>query len=142
MNGVDEVIFHLAEGCTRRIARRVILGLQALSDGLQSGADSPLTSTWDEICVQVQSGESVLWEVYDQHVRSVIADEIQTLAPHERCAIWLQTDAGIEWQCSDEVDSGMTYDEDGVISQVADEVYTAAGSWSNARIRAFIDNSW
>jgi hypothetical protein len=62
-------------------------------------------------------------------------------APPE--TIWLQTDAGSDWAC-DEPEERAAYpvDEEAIVNYLAnDYVYAEADSWSNARIRAYIDCS-
>jgi hypothetical protein len=53
--------------------------LRELVDGLQSGVDSGLTNTWEEICVQVQGEQSVLWDAYDVTVRQIVSMEVTAL---------------------------------------------------------------
>jgi hypothetical protein len=62
------VVGALAEGVGQRITRKVIPTLQALTVTL-SGDDSGLETVWDEICAQVQTDESVFWNVYDKTVQ-------------------------------------------------------------------------
>ena len=69
--------------------------------GTLSGDDSGPKSTWDEICVQRQSTESFYWEAYDSAVHRLVESQVAALPQHEREAIWLQTDAGVDWSCEE-----------------------------------------
>jgi hypothetical protein len=90
------IVRAVAEKAARRITRKAIADLEQLKDTL-SGDDSGLQTAWDEICVQVQGQESFYWDIYDESVRSIVAGCIPKLAKYEREAIWLQTDAGNDW---------------------------------------------
>jgi hypothetical protein len=72
-------------------------------------------------------------------VRARVAD----LPKHERDAIWLQTDAGGDWDCEEPEDRKAypVVDDDIVEYIVRDYVYSQAGRWSNGRIRGYIDQS-
>ena len=108
-----------------------------------SGDDSELDTTWDEICVQVQDEESVFWDVYDEIVRDMVRAHVAELPKFEREAIWLQTDAGIDWAC-DEPEDRNSYpvtDDDIVNYLVPKYVYSQAADWSNARIEAYLVRS-
>lgn len=65
----SRIVKAVAEAAAKRIARRVILGLQRMHHTL-SGDDSELVTTWDEICVQVQYEQSFFWDAYDETVRA------------------------------------------------------------------------
>jgi hypothetical protein len=65
------IVREVANQASRRIARKVTAVLQRMKDTL-SGDDSGLETTWDEICVQVQYEESVLWDIYDTTVRDLV----------------------------------------------------------------------
>lgn len=108
-----------------------------------SGDDSGLKTTWDEICVQVQDEESFYWDAYDHTVRTVVGAQIGGLAKHERDALWLQTEAGADWDSERQGDSEADpVRDDDIIDYLAREyVYAEAGNWSNARIRAYIERS-
>ncbi|MBI2320562.1 MAG: hypothetical protein HYU88_00290 [Chloroflexi bacterium] len=65
MASQSDLIAQLAERASKRIARRTVVALQRMKDGLQSGEDSGLRNLWDEICVQMQGQQSVFWDLYD-----------------------------------------------------------------------------
>jgi hypothetical protein len=136
------IVREVADKAARRITRKVISALQKMTETL-SCDDSQLETTWDEICAQIQGQLSVHWDVYDETVRGIVGAQLASLAKHEREAIWLQTQAGIDWSCEEEetrqappvVESNLV---DWVTSQ---HVYAEAANWSNARIRTYLEQS-
>jgi len=132
----------VAEDAAQRITRKVIADLQRIDD-ISSGDDSELKTIWDHICVQVQGEHSLFWDAYDQTVRPIVVDCVSKLLKYEREALWLQTDAGIDWDFK-EADDREAYPviEDDIVNYVVSQyVYAKAGEWSNARIRAYLDRS-
>jgi hypothetical protein len=120
----------------------VVATLQQMKDTL-SGDDSELKTTWDEVCAQVQFEKSIFWNSYDDTVRALVEAQLGKLSKHEREAIWLQSDAGIDWNCK-EMDEGtlQPVSDDDIADWVTEEqVYEDAANWSNARIRAFVERS-
>jgi hypothetical protein len=99
----SRIVRQVAEDAAERVTRRVIAALQRLTSKL-SGDDSGLESIWEELCVQMQFQESFAWEAYDETVRANVEEFVADLAPHERDAIWLQTDVGHEWEFSEPQD--------------------------------------
>jgi inorganic triphosphatase YgiF len=130
----------IAEQAARRITRKVLATLQQMKNTL-SGDDSELKTTWDEICVQIQSVTSTFWNAYDDTVRTIVEAQLAKLSDHEREAIWLQTDAGINWSCEemDDLNVPPTCDADIVDWVTNEHVYGEAANWSNVRIRTFIE---
>jgi hypothetical protein len=138
----SRIVKAVADAAAKRIARRVILGLQRMHQTL-SGDDSELVTTWEEICVQVQYERSFFWDAYDETVRALVAGEVEGLQGHERDALWLRTDAGWDWayEPEDERPPEPVVDDDSVDYVTRAYIYAEAGYWSNRRIRAFIDRS-
>ena len=137
-----EIVRVIAKEAAQRITRKVITDLQRMNHTL-SGDDSELKTSWDEICAQLQYEESFDWDAYDETVRAIVGGYVSDLPPHEREAIWLQTEAGSDWDC-EEPESREPYpvtDDDIIKFITTEHVYVEAGRWSNARIRAFIDRS-
>ncbi len=109
---------------------------------LTSGQDSGLTNVWDEVCVQVQLERSVLWYAYEQTVRTLVEHQVNELAPFERSALWLQTEAGIAWSCSANGEDGAPLPIlDDVVPELLSDVWSAAANWSNPRIRTYLDDA-
>lgn len=136
------IVCAVAQEAARRITRQIITELQRMNDTL-SGDDSELKTVWDEIWVQVQDEESVSWDAYDETVRAIVSGYIAELPKHELEAIWLQTDAGSDWGYKEPEDreASPVCDDDIVEYLTREYVYAEAGSWSNARIRAYIERS-
>lgn len=130
----------VADQAARRIAHKAIAELQQMED-TTSGDDSVLKSIWDEVCVQIQHEQSIFWGAYDQTVQAILADHVAELSKHEREAIWLQTSHGGEWSYDKNEDREPSpVCNDDIVEYLAREfVYREAGTWSNARIRAYLD---
>jgi hypothetical protein len=130
----------VSEEAARQITRKVIAALQRMTDTL-SGDDSGLKTIWDEICAQVQYEKSFHSDAYDETVRKIVLGNISTLKTHERDAMWLQTDEGIEWDCKEQEDrEGHPVCDDQIVEWlIREHVYAEAGNWSNVRIRAYIE---
>jgi len=137
----EEIICKLAEKECKIISGRVIRRLQKMTDGMQSGDDTPLKNTWDEICVQVQSEESFFWKLYLAEIARIIASHVHKLDSHIKQAIWLQTDEGVSWEC-DHDNADMVYSShDDIVEYIMDKfVLPAAADWSNERIEKYLDN--
>lgn len=136
------IVSAVARVAAQRVTRRTIAMLQRMRDTL-SGDDSELQTTWDEVCAQVQGQQSHSWDAYDDTVRHVVAGYVAKLPKYEREAIWLQTNAGIDWMFEEPEDRTMdpAIDDDTVDYLASEYVYAEADRWSNARIRAFIERS-
>ena len=136
------IVRAVAQEAATRLSRRAITALQKMKHTL-SGDGSELKTTWDEICVQIQYAESFSWDAYDLTVRSLVSGFVDELVRHEREAIWLQTDAGTDWDCDEPQDREPypVVDDDIVDYLLHQYVYAEAGRWSNVRIRAFIDRA-
>lgn len=142
-DGLSEsrIVAAVADIALRRVTRKVIAHIQHMPFARMSGDDTELGNTWDEICAQVQFEESIAWEVYEEMLRNTVRGYVEELPAYEQEAIWLQTDAGLDWDMKEESDR----DPDPVcIDDIVDYVmreylYPEAGRWMNARIRAYID---
>jgi hypothetical protein len=126
----------VAQEAAQRITRKVIIHLQRLTDTL-SGDASELETTWDEICVQVETQKSIFWDTYDDIVRSTVGGFIAELPAYQREAIWLQTDSGIDWDYDDSKDRMLYPVDDDIINYVVERVYSEAADWSNRKIEAY-----
>jgi hypothetical protein len=107
---------------------------------LLSGSDSGLRNAWDEICVQVQYEQSYSWDLYDETTRSLIEKDVAALPPHQREALWLQTEQAGDWNCEDEsLRDPYPVVGDDIVEYLTEKVYSEAGYWSNSRIRQYLD---
>ena len=137
------VVRALANEVCRRITRKLIGKLQTFDgDALQSGDDSGLQNTWDEICVQMQFEQSIYWDAYEQTVWQLAVFQVENLPTHERESIWLQTPQGDDWDCQDESEREPypVHNPDIVQYLISEFLYSEAGRWSNQRIRDYLDN--
>lgn len=134
------IVEAVAELAVQRVTRRAVCDLQRMPPDL-SGEGSGLGIVWNEICVQVQDEQSFAWEAYNQPTRAVVDAMVEEQPPHEQAALWLQTNAGIDWD-SDEAAERATNPvttEDIAAYLLRDYIYDAAEGWANARIRAYVD---
>lgn len=134
------IVAAVAQIAAQRAARAAIVVLRGMKDTL-SGDDSELKTTWDEICVEVQYEPSPFWDEYFATVKALVRGYVGELPAHEREAIWLQTEAGIEWDC-EEPESRPAYpvSDDDISEYITkNHIYPAAGRWSNPCIRAFME---
>jgi len=97
MEDLKQIIASIAEQECTRIASRVARDLRRVTQGMQSGDGSGLANLWDEVCVQVQDQESVIWDHYLDIMREMIEKRVEPLNEALEKAIWLQTEAGFDW---------------------------------------------
>jgi hypothetical protein len=141
-----EIVREFAVQKCRIIVNAVRREFQTMRDCLQSGDDSGLESIWDEICVQVQGEESFMWEdAYIPTILQYIRDYIDRLDDYARSAIWYQTDHGWEYvyefdnkEEQERILNTCLPDED-IAYHILHQVLSLAGTWSNPRIRAYLD---
>jgi len=123
----------------RRISRKTILALQKIRNGRQSGEDSPLRNTWDEICVQVQSEESIFWGLYRDTIEGSIADEVERLDVPTKESIWLQTEGYEYWDEEENTESVPWVPEDIIRYILGKYVLSAAEDWHNRTIEGYLN---
>ena len=100
-----KIISSLADKECKWICQKVICYFQKVTEGMQSGDDSPLENLWDEVCVQVQFDQSIFWGFYLEYLQAIISQEVKKLDAPTAQAIWLQTYEGDKFQiCRDEDD--------------------------------------
>ena len=134
------IVRKVARTTARAITRKVVAALQLITVKLSSD-HTELETGWDEICAQVQHEKSEHWGAYDETVRGIVDDQIAAVPKHEQDAMWLQTNSGIEWSCKepDHRDEVPVCGDDIVEWLTAEYIYAKAESWSNARVRAYIE---
>ncbi len=132
------IVAAVADCAAQRITRRATLALQQMPSDL-CGEGSGLANIWNEMCVQVQHERSFAWNAYDQTARAVVDALVEDLLPHEKAALWLQADTGIDWDSDDPAEraTNPVATEDIVAHLLRDYIYVAAASWFNDRIRAY-----
>lgn len=93
-------------------------------------------NAWDEICVQVQGKESVVWDTYLETIRSFIHHEIEKLDIQTKHAVWLQIDVGMDWKTDSEHKNVPTFCMDDIVKYILNGfVLPEAGNWTNRRIK-------
>jgi hypothetical protein len=133
------VLGKFADEICNRVSHRVIRHLRTNLATL-SGDDSPLKNAWEEICVQVQFEQSIYWNVYVETIDLEIEGEMEQLQEHELAAIWFQTSEGEDWGFTDGDDRVEPHiDRQAVAAVIRDHVLSEANSYTNLRIRKYID---
>jgi hypothetical protein len=142
----DDLIRSVADEACKRVAKRAIAGLKKQRAQL-SGDDSGLGTVWDELCVQVQEGESLFWDAYELTVKQFVREHLERLPQHERKAIWLQTDAGWDWlwdlnnpEEEGEKPAKVPFDDSDSVNYIyAEYLVPRAEEYSNARIEGYLE---
>lgn len=135
----DKIISVIAEKECSRISRKTIRSLCIMKEGMQSGDDTPLRSVWDEVCVQVQGEESVMWDAYLDTMHGIILLNVAELDPFMKQVIWLQTDNGWGWEPESESQEAIPFDDDAIADYILHEyVLLSASGWTNNRIEKYI----
>jgi len=107
-----------------------------------SGDDSDIANVWEEICVQVQFQESVVWQAYETTARSVLAAHVNALSSIELQTAWLDTDRGLDWLFDDDLgEESAPVVIDDLFDHLLQELLTRAANWSNRRIRSALERS-
>jgi hypothetical protein len=88
----DTIIKGVSDISCNKITGRVIRFFQKMKEGMQSGVDTRLKNVWDEICVNVQEEESILFSCYLDTARKYIHNEVEKLDECIKKTIWIQTD--------------------------------------------------
>jgi hypothetical protein len=102
-----------------------------------TGDDSPLTSVWEEICVQVQGEESFYWEAYLETIDQYASSLVTPLSSNQKRALWLQTQEGLDRLRGNDRESdaaNVPFDDLAIAELIRDRVLGLAGSYSNHRI--------
>jgi hypothetical protein len=148
---VDKIISGIAYDACAQVSKKVVRALQGTKEGLQSGDDSNLKNIWDEICVQMKTEQSVLWDFYEDLMTGYIESELKTLKPEVLQCIWLQTDEATDWESDigekieegeiKEYDVRVEYSESDIANYILHEyVLVSAVNFTNKRIERFVDD--
>jgi hypothetical protein len=138
MKAKDSIIADIADRSCHRIARTAIRNLQKMKDCLSSGDDSCLKNVWDEICVQEQMEESIFWNAYETTIKKMVTNMIQGLDYNVKAAIWLQTEAGINFEFDNPDSARINYAEDDIACYIiSNYIMPRAMDWNNSRIEKY-----
>jgi hypothetical protein len=143
MTPLEQIVSDLANATCKRIANQVRIKLQGMTDVRLFGDDSIVKNVWEELCVQLQGEESLMWSAYEETVEVLVKGYIAGLPRFELEAVWLQTDRAFDLVDPTEnlPDGKRTpVDEDAVVKYIIqDYIYTLASDWSNARIEGYLN---
>lgn len=145
INHVDyrkKIIAGIAKSECKRISGSIIDDFERMTEGMSSGDDSPLNSIWDEICVQVQGEQSVIWGAYLEMIRVAIHFEVKKLDAEIQQAIWLQTDEGIDSEIDNVGNEAATFCEDDIKSYLQKIVLSAAADWTSEGIEKYLTKEY
>lgn len=137
------IVRQLAGHVARQVTERAIEILQGMAEGLGSGDDSGLENLWEEICVQVQYDQSVMWEAYEESMEGLLLGLLEELPSHEQEALWLMTEPGEEW-IGEEDDQREAYPVmagDVIEYLMQEHLLVEAGRWSSDRISAWLERA-
>jgi hypothetical protein len=110
---------------------------------MQSGDDTPLKNVWEEICVQVQGEESIMWDAYTDTTASLIQNEVKRLDIQTKQVIWLQTEEGIDWEEDYKNQNAPVYCEDDIAEYILQRfVLSVATNWTNKRIEKYLEREF
>ena len=133
----DEIIREVAKERCRKISGAVILELQKMKEAMQSGDDTPLRNVWDEICVQVQDEESVMWDAYLDTIQSLIEYRVEKIDLPTKRIIWFQAKDYNGYYDSQEEP---VFSEDAIVKYILNDfLLPAAGNWTNKRIEKYLE---
>lgn len=140
MKNEGDIIKAFAGEIAKKVTKKTILALQRMPYTL-SGDDSGLTTTWDEICVQIQGEESYHWNMYDLTVRSLVEYDVFQLKHFEQLALWIQTEAYDSWESEKQDDEQFPpiFEGDIVDYLLTEHIYSEAMEWTNAKIRKYLE---
>lgn len=136
-----ELVRQMASDIAARAAVRAVRHLSKIPSTL-SGDDSGLRTTWEEFCVQVQGEQSFFWEDYQLTVRQCISGVLSRLPNLEVVALWLQSDAAIDWLADHEDERKLppVFEPD-VVEVVYDIVWRIADESRNPRVVRYLSQA-
>lgn len=149
---VKNLLHEYAKAAAETIIARVVRKLQR-TPGPNWGYGTPLRSLWDEICVRHQVGHvDMYWDECLRLIEVEIWPVVEALPIRDKCALWLQTDAGRDWLWDafnpdseqdtepDELDALPPFSDDDVVHYFAREyMIPLADDFTNTRIRLYLD---
>ena len=142
MNVEEQVVRALALRISSDIARKTARALRKLTENLALGDDTGLKNTWEEVCVQIQYEQSVLWDAYEDTIDAIILAHVEKLEQYEMIAIWLQTTEGIDWQVDCEDQETPPFSTGDIVEYVRGmHLFELAGKYTNRRILDYLNNA-
>jgi hypothetical protein len=99
--------------------------------------DSGLRTVWEEFCVQVKGEQSVDWELFEDTVKECISGTLLSLTHLQQVALWMQSDAAIDWLSEHEDGSELP----AVVEVVYSVVWQLADESKNPRVARYLARS-
>lgn len=119
----------IAQRLYEELVIAVIADIKALPpDCRQSGDDSRLANVWEEFKYQLQRGESLLFEAYEETIRQLCARQVDTLKRDQRGLLWVWSDAYLDW---DDDDNSIPYGQvvnEAIVNTVYERICNVAGN--------------
>lgn len=129
----EKIVLGYAEELCCELSTKVIAQLKSMTEGLQSGGDSGLVNIWEEICVQLQSDYSAMWDLYDETVCDLVERAVLCLSQYAMAALQYSIDFK-------ESEHGYEYDLDEIVNNIVHRIYEEATADRSARVTAFLEN--
>lgn len=123
----------LGEYLIQKIVTKTIWQLQRLKFNLSGGEGFNIC---DDICVQVQTGESIYWNQYEEAIDGYISSGLDKLKTYEKYAIWYQTIDGE--LCNEDPDCEPAYNQHECFLLIKERVLNFAGDYSNKKIGNYL----
>jgi hypothetical protein len=97
MRAEERVVDAYASEIRQRVIEQLISALTAQPYRERLSGDDSKLNIWEEICFQVQHGESAYWSAYQLTLDQQLLGELESLKFEEQLALWLRTDEGFRW---------------------------------------------
>jgi hypothetical protein len=143
INCKDKIIREIAQDRCRKISSRIVRKLQRIKEGMQSGCDTPLRNLWDEICVQVQGEESIMWDTYLDTIRPLIEYEVKKVDTPTKQIIWLQAEEYNDLEGDNDNQKTPVFNDEDIVKYILHSfVLPAADNWTNKRIEKYLEREF
>jgi len=148
MTPSDRITQKLAERLCESVATRTIRVFQKVPAVGAIGDGHGLKSVWEEMCYVLREVENgnLVYDGCISDLTQTAAALLKGLERHEKCAIWLQTDAGAEWESEIENECApdrLTYSDEEIADHVVSKYIVRRGlDWTNERIRRLEDSRY
>lgn len=137
-SALASIVSAVADRTAQQVATSTVECLQRQRSAL-AGADSGLGNVWLEFCAQVQGEQSFDWDEFETLVQQTVEGLVGKLPDAEQQALWLQTDAGVEWL--DEADAETAQVPvllKDVVSDLYSKVWRRAADWEDDRLERYL----
>lgn len=134
------VVRQWATELAARAAARAVRQLAKMPATLSGG--SGLRTVWEEFCVQVKGEQSVDWDLFEDTVKECISGTLLSLTHLQQVALWMQSDAAIDWLSEHEDGSELpgVFEPD-VVEVVYSVVWQLADESKNPRVARYLARS-